>query len=60
MHKEKESERRKKMLSSVRVYMLLGSEPFIVLSHIYFFSYEFFTAQLNTIDGCVFDMDLYI
>ncbi len=25
-----------------------------------FFFYEFFTAQLNTIDGRVFDMDLYI
>jgi hypothetical protein len=29
------------------------------LSHTFFF-YEFFTVQLNTIDGRVFDMDLYI
>jgi hypothetical protein len=54
------TEREKKMLDSVRVCMLVGSGPFIVLSHIHFFFYEFFTAQLNTIDGRVFDMDLYI
>ena len=31
-------------------------------THIYMYIlfYEFFTAQLNTIDGRVFDMDLYI
>lgn len=62
----KKRERRKKNVEqcTVHICMLVGSEPFIVLSHIhthiYIFFYEFFTAQLNTIDDRVFDMDLYI
>ncbi len=42
------------------MYILLGSRLYIVPLYTYIFLCEFFTAQLNTLDDRVFDIDLYI
>jgi hypothetical protein len=57
IHIEREKEKR---VNPVCRCILLGRRLCVVPSHIHFFLCEFSTAQLNTIDGDVFDIELYI